>query len=86
MQECRGCTVSSSYLVRLDSTKFCVARFLRKEYKQVTEEGSVTPQLERFVVLTGFVMDLDGPGGVLRMRKHKSRRYTIPTMASGWVF
>ena len=88
MQECQGYILSRSYLVRLGSARFCVAKFF-EEYNHVTKEGYVYSQRETFVIFTGFVMDLDGPGGSLRMTKHKSRRYMIPDIGIigiGWVF
>ncbi|RLN05217.1 hypothetical protein C2845_PM13G14310 [Panicum miliaceum] len=59
---------------------------MTKEYNLVSKEGYVVPQLEAFGIFTGFVMDLDGSGGLLRMTKHKSRRYMIPPIGIGWVF
>ncbi|CAL4958884.1 unnamed protein product [Urochloa decumbens] len=86
MREGGGCMLSDAYLVHLGSGKFCVAKFFRKEYNLVTKECHVVPQLEEFVVFTGFVMDQDGPGGALRVTKHKSRRYATEAMTNGWVF
>jgi hypothetical protein len=87
MPECGGCYLIDPYLVHLGSGKFCVAKFFEREYNQVSKDGFVLSQHENFVILTGFVMDLDG-GGVLRMRKHKSRRYMLTTMGfgMGWLF
>ncbi|KAK3148612.1 hypothetical protein QOZ80_3BG0297150 [Eleusine coracana subsp. coracana] len=80
---------NDSYLVHLGSGKFCIAKFFEKEYELPPEKGyesHICPQLGRFAVFTGFEMDLSGPGGKLRMRKHKSRRYLIEGMTLGWVF
>jgi hypothetical protein len=87
MPECDGCYLIDPYLVHLGSGKFCVAKFFQREYNQVSKDGFACSQHEKFVILTGFVMDLDG-GGVLRMRKHKSRRYMVTTMGlgMGWLF
>ncbi|CAL4978493.1 unnamed protein product [Urochloa decumbens] len=86
MQEAVGCMLSDAYLVHLGSGKFCVAKFFHKEYDLVTNEGHVCPQSQAFAIFTGFVMDQNGPGGALRVRKHKSRRYATEVMANGWVF
>ncbi|CAL4952274.1 unnamed protein product [Urochloa decumbens] len=86
MREGGGCMLSDAYLVHVGSGKFRVAKFFRKEYNLVTKECHVVPQLEEFVVFTGFVMDQDGPGGALRVTKHKSRRYATVAMTNGWVF
>ncbi|KAK3150242.1 hypothetical protein QOZ80_3AG0230710 [Eleusine coracana subsp. coracana] len=82
--------LNDSYLVHLGSGKFCIAKFFEKEYDlppvEKGYESHICPQLERFAVFTGFEMDLSGPGGKLRMRKHKSRRYVIEGMTQGCVF
>ncbi|CAO2161501.1 unnamed protein product [Urochloa humidicola] len=86
VQEAAGCMLDDAYLVHLGCGKFCVAKFFEKGYNLVTKEGHVVPQLQDFAIFTGFVMDQDGPGGALRVTKHKSRRYAMEAMTTGWVF
>ncbi|KAK3150395.1 hypothetical protein QOZ80_3AG0232630 [Eleusine coracana subsp. coracana] len=77
-QESEELMLNDSYLVNLGAGKFCVARFFQREYTLTAEKGyesHICTEVERFVVLTGFVAaGLSGPCGKLRMRKHKSRR------------
>lgn len=62
-----------------------VAKFFKK-YNLVSDEGYVCPQIQALAIFTGFVMDQNGPGGALQMRKHNSRRYAMEPMGNGWVF
>uniref|UniRef100_A0A0A9CCG1 Uncharacterized protein n=1 Tax=Arundo donax TaxID=35708 RepID=A0A0A9CCG1_ARUDO len=83
-----GCTLKYSHLVHMGSGKFCVAKFFERVYYEPPPKGYrdyIWPQIERFAVFIGYEMDLIGPGGELRMRKHKSRRYMTNT-THGWVF